>query len=117
MPATTSTSLDMRGKTITTFIVYEALTRLTGLADGETLHLLTDASDEIDNDIRAWCRTRGQELASARHTDSSQQYLITKQPLLPSGKRYAAVSPTLGWKSCSPRSASPLPPPWPTRCT
>ncbi len=91
MPATTSTSLDMQGKMITTFIVYEALTRLTVLADGETLELLTDASDEIDNDIRAWCRTRGQELAGARHTDGSQQYLITKHPLRPSGKRYAAV--------------------------
>ena len=91
MPATTSTSLDMRGKMITTFIVYEALTRLTGLADGETLELFTDASDEIDNDIRAWCRTRGQALAGARHTDGSQQYLIAKHPLHPSGKRYAAV--------------------------
>jgi predicted peroxiredoxin/TusA-related sulfurtransferase len=91
MSATTRTSLDMRGKTITTFIAYETLMRLGGLADGESLELLTDAREEIDNDLRAWCRTRGQELAAAGRADGSQQYLITRRPLGPSGKRYAAV--------------------------
>ena len=91
MSTTTQTSLDMRGKTITTFIAYEALRQLAGLADGETLELVTDASEEVDNDIRAWCRTRGQELAATGHTDGCQRYVITKRPLRPSGKRYAAV--------------------------
>ncbi len=45
----------MRGKTIMTFIAYEALRQLADLADGESLDLLTDAREEIDNDIRAWC--------------------------------------------------------------
>ncbi len=85
------TSLDMRGKTITTFIAYETLKQLGDLTDGESLELLTDAREEIDNDIRAWCRTRGQELTAAGQTDGSQQYVITRQPLRPSGKRYAAV--------------------------
>jgi succinyl-CoA synthetase alpha subunit/predicted peroxiredoxin len=61
------------------------------LADGESLELLTDASEEIDKDIRAWCRARGQELVAVRHTDDSQRYVITKGPLLRSGKRFAAV--------------------------
>ena len=91
MSTTARTSLDMRGKTITTFIAYETLKQLGDLADGESLELLTDAGEEIDNDIRAWCRTRGQELTAAGHHDGSQQYVITKQPLRPSGKRYAAV--------------------------
>ena len=91
MSSTTQTSLDMRGKTITTFIAYEALRQLADLADGETLELVTDASEEVDNDIRAWCRTRGQELAATGHTDGCQRYVITKRPLRPSGKRYAAV--------------------------
>jgi predicted peroxiredoxin/TusA-related sulfurtransferase len=84
-------SLDMRGKTITTFIAYEALGRLRELADGESLELLTDAGEEIDSDIRAWCRIRGQELAAAGPADGSQRYVITKRPLRPSGKRFAAV--------------------------
>jgi predicted peroxiredoxin/TusA-related sulfurtransferase len=91
MSTTTRTSLDMRGKTITTFIAYETLRQLADLADGESLELVTDASEEMDNDLRAWCRTREQELTAAGRTDGSQQYLITKRPLRPSGKRYAAV--------------------------
>ncbi len=91
MPIATSAPLDLRGKSITTFIAYETLMRLAGLADGESLELLTDASEGIDNDIRAWCRTRGQEIIAASRTDGSQQYTITKRPLRPSGKRYAAV--------------------------
>lgn len=91
MPTATPAPLDMRGKSITTFIAYETLKRLVGLADGERLELLTDAGEGIDNDLRAWCRTRGQDLAAATHTDGSRQYTITKRPLRPSGKRYAGV--------------------------
>ncbi|MGE5292178.1 MAG: DsrE family protein [Micromonosporaceae bacterium] len=91
MPIATSAPLDLRGKSITTFIAYETVRRLAGLADGESLELLTDASEEIDNDIRALCRTRGQELVAARPTDGGRQYAITKRPLRPSGKRFAAV--------------------------
>jgi predicted peroxiredoxin/TusA-related sulfurtransferase len=91
MSATIRTSLDMRGKTITTFIAYETLRQLADLAYGECLELVTDASEEIDNDLRAWCRTRGQDLTAAGRTGGSQQYLITKRPLRPSGTRYAAV--------------------------
>ena len=65
------TSLDMRGKTITTFIAYETLKQLGDLTDGESLELLADAREEIDNDIRAWCRTRGQELTAAGQTDGA----------------------------------------------
>ena len=83
MPATASTSLDMRGKTITTFIAYAAARRLTELAEGETLELLTDASDAIDNDIRAWCRATEQELASTGHSDGTYRYAITKASLPP----------------------------------
>jgi predicted peroxiredoxin len=91
MSTATRTSLDLRGKSITTFIAYETLRQLAGLADGESLDLLTDASEEIDNDLRAWCRSRGQELTTGGRTDGSQQYVITKLPLRSSGKRYAAI--------------------------
>jgi predicted peroxiredoxin/TusA-related sulfurtransferase len=91
MPIATSVSLDLRGRSITTFIAYETLRRLDGVADGECLELLTDASEEIDNDLRAWCRSRGQELVPVRLTGDSQRYVITKRPLARSGKRFAAV--------------------------
>jgi len=43
MPASTLASLDMRGKTITTFIAYQAAGQLAALGDGEALELVTDA--------------------------------------------------------------------------
>jgi predicted peroxiredoxin/TusA-related sulfurtransferase len=91
MPIATSTSLDMRGKTITTFIAYGASRRLADLADGETLELLTDAGDDIDRDIHAWCRATGQDLVSAELNDRTGRYVITKQPPRLSGQRLAAV--------------------------
>ena len=54
MPIATSAPLDLRGRSITTFIAYETLQRLVDLADGESLELLTDADEGIDNDIHAW---------------------------------------------------------------
>jgi predicted peroxiredoxin/TusA-related sulfurtransferase len=91
MSTAISAPLDMRGKSITTYIVYEMVKRLAGLADGESLELLCDASEEIDNDVHAWCRAREQELTTARRIGGTQQYVITKWPLDPSGKRFAAV--------------------------
>jgi predicted peroxiredoxin/TusA-related sulfurtransferase len=92
MSTATSTSLDMRGKTITTFIAYAAARRLAELAEGETLELLTDVSDAIDNDIRAWCRATGQDLASAEHGDGTCRYVIGKPSRPPRpGQRLAAV--------------------------
>ena len=91
MPIVTAAPLDLRGKSISTFIAYEVLRRLFGLADGETLEVLTDAREEIDNDLRAFCRTRGQEITAATQANGSQRYTITKRPLRASGKRYAAV--------------------------
>jgi predicted peroxiredoxin len=41
MPAPTSASLDMRGRTITTFIAYQAAQQLSSVAEGDTLELLT----------------------------------------------------------------------------
>lgn len=91
MPIATSAPLDLRGKSITTFIAHETLRRLEDMADGERLELLTDPGEGIDNDITAWCRTRGQEITAATRADGSRQYTITKRPLRPSGKHYAAV--------------------------
>ena len=86
MSIATSASLDMRGKTITTFIAYGAAKRLAAMADGQALELLTDPGDDIGNDIRAWCRASGLDLVSADRADGTCQYVITKQPPRRSGR-------------------------------
>ncbi len=91
MSIAASASLDMRGKTITTFIAYGAAKRLAAMADGQALELLTDPGDDIGNDIRAWCRASGLDLVSADRADGTCQYVITRQPPRRSGRRLAAV--------------------------
>jgi predicted peroxiredoxin/TusA-related sulfurtransferase len=91
MLAAAVASLDMRGKTITTFIAYQAARQLAALADGETLELVTDAGEDIDNDIRAWCRAVGQALVSAERSGDTSTYVIGKAPPRRPGPRLAAV--------------------------
>lgn len=83
--------LDMWGKTITTFIAYQAARQLATLADGEALELLTDAGEDIDNDIRARCRAVGQELVSAERAGNTSTYVISRPPPRRPGRRLAAV--------------------------
>ena len=91
MPAAAMASLDMRGKTITTFIAYHAAGQLAVLADGQALELVTDAAEDIDTDIRAWCRAVGQELVSAESIGDTSTYVIRKPPPRRPGPRLAAV--------------------------
>jgi predicted peroxiredoxin/TusA-related sulfurtransferase len=88
---TATASLDMRGKTITTYIAYAAGQRLGGLAEGDTLELVTDTGDAIDNDIRAWCRATGHQLASAAPAGAECRYVIIKGKPRPPSHRLAAV--------------------------
>jgi predicted peroxiredoxin/TusA-related sulfurtransferase len=81
----------MRGRTITTFIVFEAARRLADPPDGQVLELLTDAGDDIDSDVHAWCRATGQEVESADLGDAARRYAITKRPRRSTGKHFAAV--------------------------
>lgn len=88
---TTSASLDMRGKTITTYIAYEVAQRLRTLAEGDTLELLTGTGDAIGNDIRAWCHATGHQLTSAASAGTHCRYVIIKGAPQRPGKSLAAV--------------------------
>ena len=91
MATATPASLDMRGKTITTYIAYGAAQELAGLAEGDALELLTETGDAIDNDIRAWCHATGQQITAHERTSAQSRYVITKATTAPSGRRLAAV--------------------------
>jgi TusA-related sulfurtransferase/predicted peroxiredoxin len=77
---TAAKSLDGRGKTITTFVVFDAVTELETMNDGEVLELLTDEFEPFREDIAAWCRTTGQELLSVERTSAGYRFLIEKHP-------------------------------------
>jgi len=52
-------SIDMRGKTITPFILYYTVKNLKDMQEGEILEVNTDIFEAIENDISAWSRMTG----------------------------------------------------------
>lgn len=89
--ATAREPLDMRGKTITTFILFEIVAKLDDLQEGESLRVLTDEDEAIDNDIRAWCRATGTELSVSEEEGERRSYEIVKAPPRPRAGRLAMV--------------------------
>lgn len=87
----TMTSLDLRGKTITTFILYEAHHALQDKAVGDRIELVTDAFPAIDPDVHAWCRTTGNPLIDVVGDGETRRYVIENGPQRRSGHKLAAV--------------------------
>ena len=83
--------LDLSGRTITTFIAYEAHRVLEELAVGERLELTTDAYPPIEIDLRAWCRMTGHTLVDAHTTGLVWRFTIEKGEPVDSGRRFTAI--------------------------
>ena len=71
-------SIDMRGKTITPFIIYYTVKNLKDMQEGEILEVKTDKFEAIENDIAAWSRMTGNQLIELETGDSYQRYYIKK---------------------------------------
>lgn len=87
----TRTLLDLRGRTITTFIAYEVHEALSVLDEGECVDVVTDAFTAIDTDLRAWCRATGNALVHADITGSTWRFMIEKGAPRRSTRKFAAV--------------------------
>jgi TusA-related sulfurtransferase len=70
--------LELRGKTITTFIAYEAAATLREMQAGETLELVTEDQEAITRDPDAWCRAVGHSVVSAESDGGQARFLIEK---------------------------------------
>lgn len=87
----TVASLDVRGKTITTFILYETHHALQDAAVGERVEVVTDAFPAIDSDVAAWCRTTGHRLVDVIADGTIRRFIIEKGTERRSGHKLAAV--------------------------
>jgi len=71
-------SIDMRGKTITPFILYYTVKNLKDMQEGEIIEVNTDIFEAIENDISAWSRMTGYSLLEIETGKTYQKYYIKK---------------------------------------
>ena len=75
----TKRTLDRRGKTITTFVVFDAAAELETMNEGEVLELFTDDFEPFEKDIAAWCQATGQVLLSSEKAETGLRFLIERR--------------------------------------
>ncbi len=75
---TVTTSLDRRGKTITTFVVFDAASVLETMAEGDSLEILTDEFAPFEPDIAAWCQASGHVLRASETTAHGHRFVVEK---------------------------------------
>lgn len=75
---TTHRTLDRRGKTITTFVAFDAATELGTMSEGDVLELLTDDFEPFEEDLAAWSRAAGHTLRSSEEITPGRRFLIEK---------------------------------------
>jgi len=83
--------INVRGKTITTFIVYEITRALLDKEPGEVLEVVADQDNAIRADITSWAAATGHQLAELVEADGFDRYLIRKSDVRPSGKSMALI--------------------------
>ncbi len=90
--------IDMRGKKITTFIVFAAAKEFKQLIPGETLEIVTDPFAGLESDLQAWCRMAGHKFISAKNDGVFQRIYLQKSDNRPRAKRMAWIisNPGLG---------------------
>lgn len=88
---TAKRTLDRRGKTITTFVVYDAAVELDDMSDGEILQIVTDDFEPFAPDIAAWCRASGHELVDTRFAEDGLHFFVEKRPATARDTKLAMV--------------------------
>lgn len=89
-------SIDMRGKTITPFILYYTVKNLKDMQEGEILEVNTDKFEAIENDINAWSRMTGNPLMELETGSNYQRYYIKKITADRPEKKLAMIIPDPG---------------------
>lgn len=90
---TTEKSIDRRGKTITTFVVFDAAAELQKMRVGERLEVITEDLEFFEHDITAWCKAAGHALVASDALAEGRRFLIEKgEPVAKSSSLAMVVS-------------------------
>ena len=88
---TVDSSLDRRGKTITTFVIFDAAAALDQIRDGERLEILTDQFAPFEPDFHAWCDAMGHRLILSEVTPEGHRFVVEKGPGKKTDRKLAMV--------------------------
>ncbi len=89
--APTAVTLDLTGKTITTFVLYAIHQALGGVEIGERIEATTEALAAIDADMQAWSRATGNAIVHSVEDRHGRRYVIEKGQPKRSGRKLAAI--------------------------
>ena len=89
--ATIARSVDGTGKSITTFVIFEAAAALEQMADGEVLEIQTDEFEPFVWDISAWCKATGHSLVLSESTADGHRFLVEKRRAIAKDTKLAMV--------------------------
>ena len=84
-------TLDRRGKTITTYVVFDAAAEFVSMAEGDVLEVTTDDFAPFEADIAAWCEAAGHELISTERVERGLVFSIAKGVPRPTATSLAMV--------------------------
>ncbi len=84
-------NLDLRGKTISTFLLYEIHVAMADVVEGERVAAVTDPDPVIDSDIRAWCRSTGNPLVDFVVDGQASRFVIEKGPPTEAAHKLALI--------------------------
>jgi predicted peroxiredoxin/TusA-related sulfurtransferase len=88
---TAARTLDRRGKTISTFVAFDAANELAAMADGEVLEVVTSDFGPLEPEITAWCRAVGHTVLDSTATPGARRFLIEKGSASPKATSLAVV--------------------------
>lgn len=83
--------IDVRGKTITTYIIHEVVKAFSGMKPGEAIELLTDDFEPIEGDIRAWCRMTGHTFRAVERNADHERFVLEKGEARVTGRTLSVV--------------------------
>jgi TusA-related sulfurtransferase len=108
----TRQTLDVRGRTITTAIVWAIRERLAELEVGDEIDLDIEPFPAIVPDLEAWCRATGHELVDLRRNGESWRIRLRKVSRAATSTAWRSSFPPTTSPSCSRRSGSRSPQRW-----
>ena len=81
--------IDMRGKKITTYIIYYAVCELKTMNTDQVLEIATEKYTHIENDIKAWCQSTGHFVTNLENQTDYSLYYIKKGKANPEKRKFA----------------------------